>query len=343
MYVRDRKLSKIDNFAIWVRGNFFIPDARKFWIKPSVRYLKKYLEENPVDAIFTDGPPHTNTVIGMKLSQATKIPWLMDFQDPWTQVDYYEMLKIGKRADKIHHKLEQEAFRTAKKTTIVSPTWKKDLEEIGAKNVDVIYWGYDEDDFKTDEPELDSDFSIIHAGQLGYDRRPTTFIKLLGDLKRENPEFGKHLKLKFAGTVDYAIKEMIIEAGLEDNYVAFGNVSRPQAIELTRKAQVLFLPLNIADNAKGRIPGKLFENLRAKRPILCLGPKGSDVSNIIKTTNTGGSFEYDDYEGIKKFLLEIFDKFLQNKNILNVENIEQYTVENQTKILAGYLDELLKD
>lgn len=136
---------------------------------------------------------------------------------------------------------------------------------------------------------------------------------------------------------------MIIEAGLEDNYVAFGNVSRPQAIELTRKAQVLFLPLNIADNAKGRIPGKLFENLRAKRPILCLGPKGSDVSNIIKTTNTGGSFEYDDYEGIKKFLLEIFDKFLQNKNILNVENIEQYTVENQTKILAGYLDELLKD
>lgn len=76
---------------------------------------------------------------------------------------------------------------------------------------------------------------------------------------------------------------------------------------------------------------------------MCLGPKGSDVSNIIKTTNTGGSFEYDDYEGIKKFLLEIFDKFLQNKNILNVENIEQYTVENQLRFLAGYLDELLKD
>jgi len=341
VYVRDRKLSRIDNLAIWIRGNFFIPDARMFWIKPSIKFLKKYLKENPVDAIFTDGPPHTNTVIGMKLSQATGIPWLMDFQDPWTQVDYYDMLKIGKRANKIHHKLEQEAFKTAKKTSIVSPTWKKDLENIGAKNVDVIYWGYDEDDFKKEINEFDSEFSIIHAGQLGYDRIPSVFIKLLGDLKKENPEFGKHLKIKFAGTVDYAIKEMIIEAGLGENYLALGNISRPQAIELTQKAQILFLPLNIAANAKGRIPGKLFENLRAKRPILCLGPKDSDVSNIIKETNTGNSFEYGDYEGIKEFLLKIYDKFLENKNVLNIENIEKYTVENQTKLLATYLDEML--
>ena len=87
---------------------------------------------------------------------------------------------------------------------------------------------------------------------------------------------------------------MIKSANLEDNYMPLGNISRPDAIELTRKAHLLLLPLNIADNAKGRIPGKLFENLRAERPILCLGPKDSDVSNIIAKTNTGESFEYDD-------------------------------------------------
>lgn len=340
VYVRDRKLSKIDNLAIWIRGNFFIPDARCFWVKPSLRFLKKYLKENPVDAIFTDGPPHTNTLIGSKLSQATGIPWLMDFQDPWTQVDYYEMLKIGKRADKIHHRLEQEAFATAKKTTIVSPTWKKDLESIGAKNVDVIVWGYDEDDFKHAVLATDDEFSIIHAGQLGFDRRPDTLLKLLGDLKKENPEFGKKLKLKFAGTVDYAIVEMIKKAGLEENYLPLGNILRPAAIELTEKAHVLLLPLNIADNAKGRIPGKLFENMRAKRPILCLGPTDSDVAAIITETNTGKAFDYNNYEEIKNYLLEIFAKYQSGTNTVDAIGLEKYTVKNQTGLLAGFLDEI---
>jgi len=341
VYVRDRKLRKIDNLAIWIRGNFFIPDARCFWIKPSVRYLKKYLKENPVDAIFTDGPPHTNTEIGRRLSEETGIPWLMDFQDPWTQVDYYDMLKIGRRANKNHHKLEQKAFKTAKKTTIVSPTWKKDLESIGAKNVDVIVWGYDEDDFTSKQPTFDNHFSIVHAGQLGYDRRPDTLIKLLGDLKRDIPEFGKMLKLKFAGTVDYAIVEMIKSAGLEENYFPLGNISRPQAIELTLQAQILLLPLNIADNAKGRIPGKLFENMRAKRPIVCLGPTDSDVAEIITKTNTGRAFEYDNYENLKIHILDLFEKFKSKTNIINAKDLEQYTNRNLTRILAIYLDEMV--
>lgn len=341
VYVRDRKLSIIDNFAIWLRGNFFIPDARCMWIKPSLKFLQKYLANNPVDAIFSDGPPHTNTVIAYKLSQSTHIPCLLDFQDPWTQVDYYEMLKINKRADKIHHRLEQEAFKTAKKITIVSNSWKQDLESIGAKNVDILYWGYDEDDFKKLDYQSDTDFSLVHAGQLGYDRRPETLIKVLSELKRENSEFGKQLKLKFAGTVDYSIIELIQSSGLEENLILLGNIARPQALELTLSSQILLLPLNIAKNAKGRIPGKLFENIRAKRPILCLGPTDSDVSKILQETNAGNSFEYSDYNGIKSFILDIYNKFKNNNNIINPVNIEQFDVRNQTMKLAEYLNEII--
>ncbi len=342
VYLRDKKPKAIDKFAIWARGNLFIPDARKFWIRPSVRFLKKYLKENPVDAIFSDGPPHTNTMIACELSKATGIPWLMDFQDPWTQVDYYAMLKIGKKADEKHRKLEQEAFKTAKKTTIVSPTWKKDLESIGATNVDVIVWGYDEDDFGKEKVIFDNDFSIVHAGQLGFDRKPDVFIKVLGDLKKENPEFAKKLKIKFAGKVDYSIEELIKDNGLTDNYTAFGNIPRPRALDLTLKSHILFLPLNKADNAKGRIPGKLFENMRSKRPILCLGPTDSDVADILRETNTGKAFEYNDYENIKNFVMDIFGKYLNNNNTVDAINLEKYTVKNQTKLLSGYLDEIAR-
>jgi glycosyltransferase involved in cell wall biosynthesis len=340
VYVRDRKRSFVDEFAIWIRGNFFIPDARSLWIKPSVRYLKKYLAENPVDAILTDGPPHTNTVIGCRVSQATGTPWLADFQDPWTQVDYYSMLRIGKRADKKHHALEQACFQTAKKITIASPTWANDLESIGAANVDPIYWGYDDDDFPENPPPADDTFSIVHAGQLGYDRRPDSFLKMLGELKKENPEFGKLLRLKFAGTVDYAIEAMIKGNGLLENYFAPGNISRPEAIDLTLKAQLLLLPLNIADNAKGRIPGKLFENLRASKPILVLGPTDSDVSKIVHDANAGITCTYDDAESQKAFILDRFDKFKQGKNTIDLGNIKAYSVKNQVKRLSEFLNEI---
>ncbi len=340
VYVRDKKHGLIDKLAIWIRGNWFIPDARALWIRPSVRFLKKYLKKHPVDAILTDGPPHTNTVIGCKLSQATGIPWLADFQDPWTQVDYYNMLKIGKRADKKHHKLEQETFRTASKITIASPTWAKDMEAIGAKNVDTVFWGYDEDDFPDQFPPPDDTFSIVHAGLLGYDRRPDTLIKLLGKLKNENQEFGRLLKIKFAGNVDYAITTMIKNAGLNENYETLGNIPRPQALDMTLRAQMLLLPLNIAKNVKGRIPGKLFENLRAQKPILCLGPADSDVAKIISEAKAGTTCAYDDEACLREFILKRFDLFTHGKNQIKTGNIEKYSVRNQVKKLAGFLNQI---
>lgn len=340
VYVRNKKISIIDKFAIWIRGNFFIPDARMLWIKPSVKFLKKFLKENPVDVIFSGGPPHTNTLIACKLSQETDIPCLIDFRDPWTQVDYYKMLKIGKRADKKHKKLEKFCFNIAKKITIVSPTWKNDLENIGAKNVDVIFNGYDEDDFKQETVSLDNKFSILHAGLLGADRMPETFLKVLSDLKKEEAEFSEDLQINFVGRVDYSINQRIKNLGLENNYNEIGNIPRPKVLELTFKTQLLLLPLNIAENAKGRIPGKLFENLRSKRPILCLGPTDSDVANILTETASGKTFEYNDYKQIKNYIIERYKLFKENKNFIQSNDIQQFTSKFLTKKLADFLDKL---
>ena len=166
--VRDKEASVMDKFGIWIRGNFFIPDARSLWIKPSVKFLSAYLKKHPVDAIFSDGPPHTNTVIASELKREFQTPWLSDYQDPWTQADYFEKLNIGARARRIHRNLEKEAIENADKITIASPTWKTDLESIGARNVDVVYYGYDEADFDQliRNKNLDS-FTIVHTGLLG--------------------------------------------------------------------------------------------------------------------------------------------------------------------------------
>lgn len=340
VHVRTKK-SFIDNFAVWVRGNFFIPDARSLWVKPSVKYLVKYLKDNPVDAIFSDGPPHTNTWIAYNVAAKTNTPWLADFQDPWTQVDYYPLLKIGKRADRRHKAMEQLCLKRANKTTIASPTWKEDLESIGAHNVDVIYYGYDEEDFKNLKETHSNEFIISHAGLLGYDRSPDAFIQATKKLIVKYPELKNTLKVKLAGQVDYSIKTLFAEVELDSNVEYLGMVSRVEALTLMLNSQILLLPLNKADNAKGRLPGKIYEYLRARNQILAFGPLDSDASKIIENTKSGATYSYDDENGILNYLETTYCLWKEGRLEKTKENIEFYSNLNQTGRIAEYLNEII--
>ncbi|MFN3917809.1 MAG: glycosyl transferase family 1 [Flavobacteriales bacterium] len=335
-----KKRSFADTLGIWVRGNFFIPDARALWIKPSVKHLEEYLKDNPVNAILTDGPPHTNTVIGQKLAQKLNLPWLADFQDPWTQVDYYEKLLIGKRADRKHKKLEQETFKTANKITIASPTWKKDLESIGAKNVDVVYYGYDEDDFRNFEKRPTSLFKLFHAGLLGNDRNPTVLFECLSELISEKPELKQFVRIVLAGETDYEVFETIKQHHLDDVTENLGIINRKEVFKHYSDSSLLLLPINKSKNAKGRIPGKLYEYMRTYTPILAFGPKDGDVKNIIESKLLGKSFEYDEKTPLKNYLKEELESFLKNGYKQLSSDISEFSNENQTKKIASYLNEI---
>jgi glycosyltransferase involved in cell wall biosynthesis len=331
----------LHKLSVWVRANFFIPDARALWVKPSVKYLTKYLKENPVDAIFSDGPPHTNTLIACRISKATNTPWLMDWQDPWTQVDYYKLFPITKWADKRHHKLEKECIDQASVITTVSPSWKIDLEKIGGKNVHVIPWGYDEADFRDFNTELSLDdyFSITHIGLLGEDRIPFNLIDVLSEMCNDNAQFKKDLKLELFGTVDFNLIDYAVKKGLKSCLVIKSQVPRKEALAKISSSQLLLLLLNKADNAKGRIPGKLFEYLYVKRPILTFGVGESDVENILKETQSGVYSSYDEKVKLKAEILSFYLLFEQKTNLLKPNNIDQYDM----KVLVKKISEFLGD
>ena len=338
VHVRDRKRSWLDKAGIFIRGNFFIPDARSLWVKPSVKFLTNYLKENPVDAILSDGPPHTNTLIACKLKENTGIPFLADFQDPWTQVDYYQHMMITPLAHRVHSKLEQQVFKQADKITIASPSWKNDLEQIGARNVDVIYWGYDAHDFRGLQPIVNEHFTIFHGGLLGIDRLPDRLFEIMYELQQQ----GIMIKLKLAGQVDYALQELVEKWGLTNQVQLLGTISRSRVLQYTLGANLLLLPLNKASNAKGRIPGKLFEYLYARRPILCLGPVNSDVSAILKETASGQSFTYNNKKEIQEYIVNLYQLFSENKSSSSLADISQFSVVEQTRKVAVYLDKISK-
>lgn len=297
------KRSMLDEFGIWVRGNFFIPDARALWIRPSVRFLRNYLRTHSIDAIFTDGPPHTNTVIGLRIAQEFKIPWIADFQDPWTQVDYYTDMKIGKRADRIHRALEQEVFSTASLISIASPTWARDLEAIGARNVQVLPYGFDEADFETYKPiPTPGRFILFHGGLLGKDRNPIGLFQALRELLDTETSWAESLEIRLAGPVDVEVQNTIAQYDLMPWTTFLGTIPREEIIRELEQASVLLLPINQASNAAGRIPGKLFELLRSGKPILSFSEVPGDVNDYITQLRVGRTFGYLDSSEIQKTL-----------------------------------------
>lgn len=316
LVVKDKKSKQWkDKLAIFIRSNFFIPDARKFWIKPSVRTLTKYLKENHIDAILTTGPPHSSTLIGAKLKEKLNIPLLADFQDPWTQIDYYKELILTPWANKYHHKLEQYCFQQADATTIVSNSWKKDLENIGAKNVHTIPLGFDPEHFKEFEniTSNNSFFTMLHLGMAGHDRIPMIFLESIIEVANEHKEFKSFFRLQFVGQVDQTILDFIDKHKNTHLFEHIPPTQRKDALIYGKKASILLLLLNKADNSSGRIPGKLFEYLALNKNILLLGNTKGDSADIIKETNMGECFEYENKEQIKMYLRNSFENWFTNK------------------------------
>jgi len=342
-YTKEEKPGLAHEISVWIRSNFFIPDARSCWINPSVKFLLKYIKSNPVDAILSNGPPHTNSRIATIIKKKTRIPWLADFQDPWSQIDYFSLLKLTSWSLKKHLKLEQEVFKYSDHITIVSPKWKHDLESIGAKNVTVIPWGFDQDDFKDLRHIKSSKFVISHLGILGYDRRPETFFKAILELKEEESDFEQKISIVLPGQVDFSVQEIIEKNGLNKYVNILGNINRKDALKLMKNSNILLLLLNQQENSKGRIPGKLFEYLACKRPVLCLGDIDGDSAKIITDARAGYVSTYNDLISIKSMILKEFRRFKKGENQKDViSDIDKFSVERTTEDLAKLLTSIIK-
>ncbi|MBD0405419.1 glycosyltransferase [Flammeovirga sp. EKP202] len=345
LVVKDEKSKRWkDRLSVFIRSNFFIPDARKFWVKKAVNQLSEYLENNHVDAIFTEGPPHSVTLIGARLKEKFNIPWLSDYQDPWTQIDYYKELILTPWADQYHHKLEKFCFDQADATVIVSKAWKKDLEDIGAHNVHTIPWGFDPNDFSEIEniDANNSKFIMTHLGLAGHDRVPNELMEAVVELAKESEEFKEKFQLQFIGQIDKEILDCFEENKPLGVFKHIPQLSRNEALKHGKESSVLLLLLNKADNASGRIPGKLFEYLALDRNILLLGNKKGNSAEIVLETNMGTCFEYNEKEETKAFLRKAFDTWTKEKK-LPLDRNEKYKNYTSKKLVGDFgkiLDEI---
>ena len=339
-----KKSGIIKELSLWIRGNFLIPDPRCFWIKPSVAFLKQYLETNPVDAIVSTGPPHSMHRIALHVHRKTNLPWLADFRDPWTNIDFYKELHLTSIADHIHHKMELQILKEATRITVIGPYMSTDFKRLLDRPYQIITNGFDPDD--TGLPtaiQPKGKFSIAHIGTMAASRNPVSLWKALQQLSLELPGFKDDLEIYLTGNVDIMITSSINAFGLEACLHKIEYLPHDKVISLQKSSAVLLLQINNTPNARMILPGKFFEYMASGRPILCIGPTDGDSATIIKETGCGYTAGFEDIELIRTHLVKLYAAYKKGELVVSPAEIKRFSRPELTRRLAALLDEMIME
>lgn len=363
--------------SAYIRGNFFIPDPRCWWIRPSVRFLKNWLRENHVDAIVSTGPPHSMHLIARDLHRATGVPWIADFRDPWTGLFYFKHLRLNRCSVRRHKRMELSVLREADRVVVVSPAMKSDFDAIlyGEGNggthesgkpqtevpqtpeskVRIVTNGYDPDDFSGNRnPELarlsediksrtEGKFVVCHTGLLTDSANPGLFWDALG--KACGAEIGGDLYIAAMGQTDGEALGCISEAGLSEYFHDFGYVPHLLSTAWQKRANLLLLPLRKENEAVAILTGKFFEYVASfeesdlPKRILAVGPADSNLGDALRETGCGTIVEYSDTEGFSRAISEAYDDFRKGR-ISVAANAEKYSRAALSSRMAELLDDI---
>ena len=345
--VNAQNKSFLQKVAMWIRGNFFLPDPRCLWIRPSVKFLKEYLKEHPVDLIVSTGPPQSMHLIGRLLAKETGLPWIADFRDPWTKIFYFKHLQMTRTTVKWHKKMEKKVLDDATVVVAVSPLVQQEFQAMTQTPVELITNGFDECDFTaTKNTEAnggpDREFVITHTGLFAADGNPTVLWDVLAEKCSKDESFKKLMKIKLVGKTDEQILKSIEDAGLSGNLEDMGYQPHAVAVEQQRKASLLILPLRKEPEYKAVLPGKLFEYLASWRPVLGIGQTDGAMSMILNNTKTGLVLNWDDKMSIEKYIDICWKDHLNGRLSVEDADISQFTRRNLTRRMAQLFDKLIE-
>ena len=344
------KKSWKQRLSLWIRGNLFVPDPRVWWVRPSVRKLKKYLRDNPVDVIVTTGPPHSMHLIGQRLHKALDIPWVADFRDPWSKMYYLKHLGMTRRTTARLLRMEKSVLDECSAVLAVTPQVREDFLGMTGTPVYCITNGFDESDFlpsaapcHSERSEESPRLTIVHTGLLASDGNPLVLWKILGEKAAADPSFREALEIRLIGKTDADVLGSITEAGLGSRVTNPGYLDHLSTVKEQQDASLLILPLRNDPEYKPILPGKLFEYLAARRPVLGIGQPDGAMADVLRETEAGITCDWEDEAGVRAFIDRIWEQWISGGIPATAGDISRYTRRRLTGDLSALLSSLIKE
>ncbi len=342
----EKKTSWKMKLAHWIRLNLFIPDAKIGWIPFAVKEGKRIIKKEKPDLIFSSSPPPTVHLIAKKLAKSSKIKWVADFRDPWTEIHYYENQERNKISQKLDSKYEKEVLNNVSVITTTSQLYIEDdfAQKVSSKKCINIPNGYDEEDFKVfdyKQKNQNKEFTILHLGAVGKERIPYNLLKCIRELIDSNKIKKELIRVIFIGNVEESFKKIVKGYNLTNLIRFIKYLPHYDAIEMATRSDILLLLITQSENNRRILPGKTFEYLRLNKPILALGPEDGEVARILIDSKMGKVLDYNNEVEISKVIADYYNSWESNtiKHTDKIKFIEKYNRKNLTEQLVKIFEE----
>lgn len=331
----DGWLSKISRF---LRGNLFVPDARKGWNYFAVKKAGELIKQYNIQFLITTSPPHSTQLAGLKLKELyPDLTWIADLRDPWTDIFYYSKMLHLPHIKKKDLRYEKTVLQNADIIITVSEFLRKIfLEKTGVEQhekIHVVTNGFDHDDFtRPDVSREDKIFKLTYVGTISDEYDLSGFIKAIEKVKAEIKE---ELRIVFTGNICRRWKQPLIEK-FSDIIQFKGHISHQEAITEMQRADILLLVVPDITQNEGIITGKIFEYLAVSRPVLGIGPKNGDAAIVLDKTRTGQMFSYHDHEAMYRFIMQFALK--QKEWLPDQDQINKFSRKAQTEKMVQLME-----
>jgi len=334
--VATKNKSLFQKISTFVRGNFFIPDPRVFWVTPSVKFLHDFLKEREIRTIITTGPPHSLHLIGLKLKKKDpSLQWLADFRDPWSEWGLLDSLNVSPLARTLHRRLEKKVLKGADKIITITPFYVRRFEALSGKKVVLLTNGYDEDDFTSLRIQRTDKFVIRHVGIVNEKCDPRPFMLAIRELLKSQSSFKSKVAVDFVGEVHFQFKDFVLaDAHLSAVTTFTPSIPHKELISKYETSSLLLLVLTGYKDAEGYMPGKLFEYMATGLPIIGTGPTQGDASKLLATSRAGDMIDGGDQEKIIQKIIEHFTSWNNGTTTVQSNNGKRYSRREITKALV---------
>jgi len=317
----------LQKIARFIRGNFFLPDSRRGWVKYAFAEACRIIEKHGIDTIITTGPPHSTHLVGLKLRKKYDFKWIVDFRDPWTTIYYNDSLYQTRWARRINQKQEQSVLDACDFLLLVADDREK--MNISPAKVAFLPNGFDTADFCNKQPLHPDVFTVCYTGTIAGNYPAGKLLEAFVMLRREIV-----FKLRFVGKLTDPVKKKFVDQ-LGDSVEFVDFVPHDEAINHMMSSSVLLLLLAKATNNKSFLSGKLFEYLATGKPLLLVGPPDGIAAQIVRQAHAGEAFDYDDAEGMYHFLLQQYQNQIKGiQPTPDWEVIRQYSRQQLTQRLV---------
>lgn len=303
----------VEFFRRAVRNWFYIPDGQIGWYPYATRAGRLALETRGADVIYSSSFPITAHLVARKLKEATGKPWVADFRDLWTENHYLEYSSaFRKRIDQI---IESGLLEAADVLVTVSDVWAGALRQLsgGRKRVEVIRNGFDAGEFEGFRRRRPDKWTITYVGNFyGAKQDPTVFFEALRRVIDSGLIAQADVQMKIVGKPDAYAQEIVTRLGLAGITNFTGFVPHSESLAHQVDSSVLLLILHADQSNPGHVPGKLYEYLGARRPIMAIMPADFEAARLIRETLAGVTVDASDAQGIDRCLIDSYSAYESN-------------------------------